>query len=325
MFRPVHCVVSVVATALFLQGCAKWSADVKPLPANPADFSGWSCEQLYDEQDSVQQRAADLAYTVDERAGTNILALGVGLAVFWPALLAMRPDGLEAQDLARLRGRFDALKAAATGQNCAVPDASLPPARAAQLPVVLGERLVYEERRGNRGAMTETALRLSALRRGEVEYQQSSGGLPKMPSAANPNLTVIKEPPPLPGRWLHDLAGNVLEAPTGSLRWPFLLRGELTLGQVTAGDMLLVGDPMARARMRGQVVAVGPQTVAGRRFDVVVVELFGDAPAGDAYTRVDGALVVDRASGVLLRLDLRSAQPAFSLQRRLVRVEPPVP
>jgi hypothetical protein len=28
---------------------------------------------------------------------------------------------------------------------------------------------------------------------------------------------------------------------------------------------------------------------------------------------------------VLLRLDLRSAQPAFSLQRRLMRVEPAAP
>jgi hypothetical protein len=31
--------------------------------------------------------------------------------------------------------------------------------------------------------------------------------------------------------------------------------------------------------------------------------------------------VVDRASGVLLRLDLQSAQPPFALQRRLMRVD----
>jgi len=86
---------------------------------------------------------------------------------------------------------------------------------------------------------------------------------------------------------------------------------------------LLVGDPLTRARMRGQVVAVGPQTVAGRRFDAIVVELFGDAQRGDVTTRVDGAIVVDRASGLLLRLDLRSANASFSLQRRLVRVEAP--
>jgi hypothetical protein len=31
--------------------------------------------------------------------------------------------------------------------------------------------------------------------------------------------------------------------------------------------------------------------------------------------------VVDRSSGVLLRLDLRSAQPGFNVQRRLVQVD----
>jgi hypothetical protein len=77
--------------------------------------------------------------------------------------------------------------------------------------------------------------------------------------------------------------------------------------------------------VRGQVVAVGPQTLAGRHFDVAVIDLFGDALRGDSSTRLDGAIVVGRASGVLLRLDLRSAMPAFNLQRRLSSVEPASP
>ena len=116
-----------------------------------------------------------------------------------------------------------------------------------------------------------------------------------------------------------------MTAPVGALQWPHLLRADLPLGQVTGGDILVVGDPLVRARLRGQVVAVGQQQVAGRRFDVAVVELFGDAQRGEASTRVDGAIVVDRASGVLLRLDLRSADASFSLQRRLMRVEAAAP
>jgi hypothetical protein len=53
----------------------------------------------------------------------------------------------------------------------------------------------------------------------------------------------------------------------------------------------------------------------------VVLELFGDVLDGVGSTRLDGVLVVDRASGVLLRLDLRSAQPPFRVLRRLARVE----
>ena len=286
--------------ALGLAGCATRSTDVAPLPASPAEFATWDCARIDDETDAVQQRAADVAYSVDQRAGGNIVALGVGLAVFWPAILAMRPGGLEAAELARLKGRFEALQAAAQSHGCPPPGDQLPAARAATYPVALNERLVYEDRVPGRSRSTEWALRVSALRRGEIEYQALSLG---------------------DGPLRQDRAGNVVQAPEGALAWPHLLRGELALGAVTAGDIVVTGDPLARARMRGQVVAVGPQVVAGRRFDVAVVELFGDAPRGADATRVEGVIVVDRASGVLLRLDLQSAQPPFALQRRLVRVD----
>ncbi len=295
--------------ALALLGCATRAVDVKPLPANPSDFALWGCDRIHDEADRVQQQAAELAYAVDERAGQNIMALGLGVTVFWPAILAMRPVGLEADELARFKGRYEALLVAAQRQGCAPASTSLPAVQAAQLPVALGERLVYEVRTRARGALTQEVLRVAALRRTEFVYQSEAAA-----SAAGATA-------PPSGAWVQDRAGNVVQAPVGAMSWPHLLRGELALGQVTAGDIVQVGDPLSRARMRGQVVALGPQTVAGRRFEVVVVELFGDAPGGEAYTRVDGALVIDRASGVLLRLDLRSANPVFQVQRRLVRVE----
>ncbi|MBE0546506.1 MAG: hypothetical protein IH627_02370, partial [Rubrivivax sp.] len=109
ILRPL---ATALLAAALLGGCATRAVDVRPEPADPADFAGWPCSRIDDELDLVQQRAADVAYAVDERAGNNILALGVGVTVFWPALLAMRPAGLEAADLARLKGRYEALRAA---------------------------------------------------------------------------------------------------------------------------------------------------------------------------------------------------------------------
>jgi hypothetical protein len=304
MFRRESALAACLATSL-LVGCATRSVDVKPLPASPADFAGWPCTRIDDELDRVQKRAADVAYSVDERAGNNILALGLGVTVFWPAMLAMRPDGLEAGDLARLKGRDEALRAAAAVQGCPSIGVELAAARAAGLPLGLGDRLVYEDRLNPRQAATEWSLRLGALRRNELEFALEGadrGGL-----------------------WQQDLAGNVTLAPSGWLQWGHLLRSELALGQVVSGDIVIAGDPLARARMRGQVVALGPQTLAGRHFDVAVIELFGDATLGEVFTRVDGAIAVDRLSGVLLRLDLRCAKPAFNLQRRLTRVVPAAP
>jgi hypothetical protein len=271
------------------------------MPANPADFLSWSCDRIDDEADSVQQRAAEMAYSVDERVGNNIVALGLGLSVFWPAILAMRPDGPEAVELARLKGRFEALRTASGLQRCPPVGAELSPRRAAVLPVQVGEKLVYEDRIGGRPPSIEWSLRVIAFRRDEFEFRV--------------------EQAEARGTWRQDLAGNVSAAPPGSLYWAHLLRRDLELGQVLAGEMLLSGDLLARARVRGQVVAVGPQMLAGRHFDVAVIDLFGDVQRGDSSTRLEGAIVVDRASGVLLRLDLRGSQPGFDLQRRLSRVE----
>ena len=303
--RPLHPALASLLACGLLAGCASRAVDVQPLPANPAEFATWSCDRIEDESDRVQQRAADLAYAVDERAGNNLIALGVGAVMFWPALLAMRTEGPDAEELARLRGRYKALLTAAQAQACPPPTETLPDARAARFPLLLGERLVYEDRRTARDPAAEWVLRLTALRRGDNEYR-SEAALP----------AVAPE-----GTWKQDHAGNITMAPDGALQWPHLLRGGLELGGVTAGEIFVTGDPQARARVRGQVVAVGPQTVAGRRFDVAVIELFGDALRSNAATRLEGAIVIDRHSGVLLRLDLRCGQPEFSLQRRLVRIE----
>lgn len=289
-----------VSAVVGLAGCATRSADVAPAPTSLTEFTTWDCARIDDELDAVQQRAADVAYSVDQRAGGNIVALGVGLAVFWPAILAMRPGGLEAAELGRLKGRYEALQAASKSHGCPPPGDELPPSRAASYPVALNERLVYEDRVPGRSRTTEWVLRINAVRRGEIEYEAPAGG-----------ASLLRQ----------DRIGNLVQAPDGTLVWPHLLRGDLVLGAVTAGDIVIAGDPLARARMRGQVVAVGPQLVAGRRFDVAIVELFGDAPRGADVTRVEGVIVVDRVSGVLLRLDLQSAQPPFALQRRLVRVD----
>lgn len=296
--------VAVAAcVGLVSAGCATRSDDVRPLRPNPSDFAGWDCERLDAEVLRVQRRAAEVAYAVDERAGSNIIALGVGLTVFWPALLTMRQPGVEAEELARLKGRFDVLQAVAVGRQCPAAGPDLPARQALQLPVALGERLVYEERGDARRAAREFGLRLEALRREVLEFAVEG-----TPGGAG-------------AQWVQDFAGNVKSAPAGTLHWPYLLRGGLELGQVVAGDFTLPEDPGVRARVRGQVVAVGPQMIASRRFDAAVIELFGDAQRGERSTRVDGVLVVDRASGVLLRLELASAQSGFNVQRRLVRVD----
>jgi hypothetical protein len=290
-------------------GCATRSDDVAPQPGDPAHYAQWDCERIYDEADRVQFKAADVAYAVDERVGSNMIALSVGVTVFWPALIAMRPDGPEAQQLAGLKGQFDALEVAAQRHGCPPPPEAMSAARAAALPLRTGERFVYEERSGSHAPARELGMRVTALKRDHVEFAPDLGGQP------------------LPGPWSQDLAGNTRPDSRAPLvSWRRLLKPDLQLGQVLVGD-LYAADPasMAPARVRGQVVAQGVQQIVGRSFDVSVIELFGDAPTLDGgFTRLNGVMAVDRTSGLLLRLELSCSNPDFAVRRRLTRVEPAV-
>lgn len=295
-------------------GCATRSDDVAPHTADPARYAGWDCARLHDEIDGVQQRAADVAYAVDSRVGNNMIALGLGVTVFWPALLAMRTDGLEAEQLAELKGRYEALRTVAARQSCPPPPDAMAAQRQAALPVALGDRLVYEERASAGAPAHLLGMQVTALRRDRIEFRVDRDG------------QALAQP------WRQDLAGNpVLESRAPLLGWQRLLKPELVLGQVLTGELAAANSTRADARVRGQVVATGPQTIAGRAFDVAVIELFGEAPlrsdvAGgmdQGSTRLDGVMAVDRRNGLLLRLELRSGNADFALRRRLVRVESP--
>ena len=308
MFAVSRC--AVLLPVALLAACVTRSGEVPAAPADPAAYASWSCDALYDEADRVRQRAAQVAYAVDDRSGANIVALGLGVTVFWPALLAMRPNGADAEALAQLKGQDEALRIAQLQRRCPPAPELLAPARAAALPIALGERLVYEERAAAGGPPRVLGLRVAALRRDEIEFTPDTDGQA------------------LPLRWRQDPWGNQPRLPEGSgwLHWHRLLRPEMALGDVLAGDVLagdvVRGEGGRNGRLRGQVIALGVQTSLGRPFDAAVIEIFGDAPMNDHSTRLDGVMVVDRKSGVLLRLELRSASPAFALRRTLVRIEP---
>lgn len=297
--------IAALLPLTLLAACATRSGDVQPQAIDPSLFANWRCDALYDEADRVRQRAARVAYDVDERSGNNIIALGLGVTVFWPALLAMRPSGPDAQTLAELKGRDEALHAAQAQRGCPPAPELLDAAKAAALPIALGDRLVYEERAAAGGPARVLGLRVQAPRRDGLEFVPDVAGSP------------------LPFHWRQDPWGNQPEMPEGSgwVHWKRLLRPEMNLGDVLIGD-LVSGTGGGSGRLRGQVIAIGVQTSHGRPFDAAVIELFGDAPmGGERSTRLDGVMVVDRKSGVLLRLDLNSGSSEFALRRILTRIE----
>jgi hypothetical protein len=214
-------------------GCATRSQDVPAQSTNPADFAGADCDRLDAEALRVQRRAAEVAYSVDEQGGHNIIALGAG------------PDRV-------LAGAADDAPARRGGAGTRPPEGALrhPAGRRGRAPVPVHRRRPARTRgRGPAGGAgrarwstrsvrtraarhAEIVLRLQALRRDALEFAQVPGARSGMAARA---------------AWTQDFAGNVTAAPPGFLQWPHLLKLDLALGQVVGGEMSLPDEPGVRA------------------------------------------------------------------------------
>ncbi|NML19028.1 hypothetical protein [Azohydromonas caseinilytica] len=283
----------------------KWKAAVLmacSLAMTPAwadsrvDVVGRSCEAIAQEVVQAQQRADELHDARRERIGRNAVAAGAAL-IFWPALLAMRIDPSQEQAQQEAQARADQLLRDAEAQGCA-DVLQLPAAQQAALPIAVGDVLVYRERSAS-GAVRTLRLRVQRLERRRFLFELQSDAVS--------------------GAWVQDRAGNVLTAPAELASWRGLLQPALASGTRVSGELMNLHG--ATAQLKAQVVAEHAKTPFGSKFDPVVLDLQGDIEPGTPPARAQGVMVVDRLSGILLRLEVQASDPQFDLERQLVHIE----
>jgi hypothetical protein len=105
------------------------SKNVASAYVSPLQYEGYDCSQLQNENARLAGRVSELGGTLDKKASNDNLKMGVGLVVFWPALLFLDGDGPQASEYARMKGEHDAVQQVATRKNCIT--AMAPPAPAA--------------------------------------------------------------------------------------------------------------------------------------------------------------------------------------------------
>jgi hypothetical protein len=68
----------------------------------------------------VSARAAQAAGVQDEKSTNDKVAMGVGLIIFWPALLFTKGNDENTAELARLKGQMDAIEQASIQKRCGI-------------------------------------------------------------------------------------------------------------------------------------------------------------------------------------------------------------
>ncbi|HWA30973.1 MAG TPA: hypothetical protein VG867_07735 [Rhizomicrobium sp.] len=112
--------VAAFGAALFVAGCAKDASDVRASYVSPILYENYTCPQLGEEATRISAKAGDAAGVQNQHSTNDKVAMGVGLIVFWPALLMVKGNDENAVELARLKGQMDAIEEASIKKRCGI-------------------------------------------------------------------------------------------------------------------------------------------------------------------------------------------------------------
>lgn len=115
-----------------LTGCAKDASQVGPTYVSPVLYEGYTCQQLGEEAQRISSRATQSAGVQDQKATNDKVAMGVGLIIFWPALLFTKGNDENTAELARLRGQMEAVEDMSIKKKCGITFQHAPPPKTAE-------------------------------------------------------------------------------------------------------------------------------------------------------------------------------------------------
>ena len=108
-----------IGAVLLQTACATAPDRVQANYISPIEYSNLSCDQIRSELVRVSDHVRIVSGEQNQDHTRDAVAMTVGLAVFWPALFFMSGKGHQ-EELADLKGEYDALDHAAVERNCSV-------------------------------------------------------------------------------------------------------------------------------------------------------------------------------------------------------------
>lgn len=104
---------------LGIVSCASRPENISASYVSPLEYQPYNCNQIRQEMMRVSRRVSEIAGVQEDQATKDTVALGVGLVLFWPALFFMIGKD-QHEELARLKGEYEALEKVAIQKECDV-------------------------------------------------------------------------------------------------------------------------------------------------------------------------------------------------------------
>ena len=107
-----------VVTLSLISACAPHPDAITPAYVSPLQYSNSDCDQLKQELIRVNRKVMEVSGVQERTANKDSVAMGVGLIIFWPALLFLAGGDNRKEELARLKGEYDCLEELAIQKKC---------------------------------------------------------------------------------------------------------------------------------------------------------------------------------------------------------------
>lgn len=116
-----------MASLLLAAGCAKRPENITARFAPASGYRAMACEQLNDERMRVGLELQRITALQQENADADALLMGVGMVIFWPALIGLAATTDRSDQIAGMMGERDAMDIAAREKGCAPVNLPGPP------------------------------------------------------------------------------------------------------------------------------------------------------------------------------------------------------
>ncbi|WJG10356.1 hypothetical protein [Aliiglaciecola sp. LCG003] len=120
MFRKRNNFIALAfCSTLAISGCASKSKDIPATYVSPNEYASLDCPTLQAEITDISTRVNTITGQVDKEASNDSMQMGIGLVLFWPALLFLEGgDGALQADYALLKGKYEAANTQFSRKNC---------------------------------------------------------------------------------------------------------------------------------------------------------------------------------------------------------------
>ncbi len=113
--------IPVLILTCVLAACASTSHDVAPIEVPTTTYDSLACKDLASERARVNAEISQLADKIDGGLMAERIKMGVGVTLFWPALMFIESASAEHEELAQLKGERKSLRLSMAVRGCPIP------------------------------------------------------------------------------------------------------------------------------------------------------------------------------------------------------------